>query len=188
MPPRLHITADDTEFDERTLQHWRDEGFDPTYLPYDRTEQKAYIAKLKHLSDDLELGEAYGIICYGEAASVVLEVHIKPQPHLCCIVAYYPTFMKNPKTKYPANLQVLVHLAAGQGFAPSCPSYTYGGVKPGFAEYDLDEYNKVAADLAWSRTLGSVRKGFKREVDLVGPRENQVQCESIHMSMACASG
>jgi hypothetical protein len=25
-PPRLHITAEDDEFDETSLQHWRDEG------------------------------------------------------------------------------------------------------------------------------------------------------------------
>jgi carboxymethylenebutenolidase len=25
-PPRVHITAEDNEFDEQTLQYWRDEG------------------------------------------------------------------------------------------------------------------------------------------------------------------
>lgn len=26
MPPRLHITADTDDFDEVTIQHWKDEG------------------------------------------------------------------------------------------------------------------------------------------------------------------
>lgn len=46
------------------------------------------------------------------------------------------------------------------------PSYKYEGVEPGFAEHDLDEYNKNAERLAWSRTLDCLRKSFKSEVDL----------------------
>jgi carboxymethylenebutenolidase len=29
LPPRLHITSEDDEFDEVTIQHWRDEGSAP---------------------------------------------------------------------------------------------------------------------------------------------------------------
>jgi hypothetical protein len=46
------------------------------------------------------------------------------------------------------------------------PSYYYEGVEPGFAEHDLEEYDKIAARLSWSRSLDTVRKGFKVEVDL----------------------
>jgi hypothetical protein len=31
-PPKLYITAEDEDFDELTLQEWRDEGFNVTYL------------------------------------------------------------------------------------------------------------------------------------------------------------
>lgn len=165
MPPRLHIAADDDEFDPLILQHWKEEGFDVTYLPYDGN-ARAFKTELSHLADDLELGESYALIAYGDAAAVCLDVHIKPMPHLCALVCYYPTTIPSPKTKYPPHLQLTVHLAASQGFAPAFPSYTYQGVQPGFAEHDLEEYNKVAAGLAWTRTLGAVRKGFKIDVDL----------------------
>ncbi|KAI9653391.1 MAG: hypothetical protein M1821_007056 [Bathelium mastoideum] len=45
-------------------------------------------------------------------------------------------------------------------------AYTYDGVAAGFAEHDLDEYDKVAERIAWSRSLGAVRKGFRMEADL----------------------
>lgn len=60
----------------------------------------------------------------------------------------------------------MVHLAAAQNFAPAFNSYVYADSVPGFAEHDLDEYDKVSEGLAWTRTLGAVRKGFKIEVDL----------------------
>ena len=87
-------------------------------------------------------------------------------PHLNTLVAYYPSSIPSPKTKFPPHLHVVVHLAASQGFAPAFNSYVYQDVEPGFAEHDLDEFDKVAAALAWTRTLGAVRKGFKIEVNL----------------------
>jgi hypothetical protein len=61
MPPRLHVTADDNEFDPIILKYFRDEGFDATYLPKG-SDNKAYKDRLKHLADDLELGENYAIV------------------------------------------------------------------------------------------------------------------------------
>ena len=55
------------------------------------------------------------------------------------------------------------------------PSYTYEGAEPGFAEHDLDEYNKVAAGLAWSRSLDCVRKAFRAEVNLEKVWEQHVE-------------
>lgn len=55
-----------------------------------------------------------------------------------------------------------VHLAGTQAFAPAFPSYTYKSAPVGFAEHDLPEtFNKVAASLAWTRTLATLRKAFK---------------------------
>lgn len=132
---------------------------------------------MKHFADDLELGEAYAIIAYNDAASVVLEVAEKPLPHCCAIICYYPTNILHPHCLYPAQLQMLVHLAGTQKFAPSFKNYRYGGVLPGFAESDLDEYDRVAADLAWTRSLTAVRKGFKNEVDLEGTWEEHLACK-----------
>ncbi|GAB7355432.1 hypothetical protein MBLNU459_g5942t1 [Dothideomycetes sp. NU459] len=165
MPPRLHITSDDPEFDAVILDHWKQEGFDATYFPYNG-DNKAYKSHLQHLADDIELGESYALIAYGDAAAVCLELCAKPMPHMVALVAYYPTTIPSPKTKYPPHLHLLVHLASAQGFAPAFDSYVYDDVVPGFAEHDLDEYDKNAASLAWSRTLWAVRKAFKIEVDL----------------------
>lgn len=114
----------------------------------------------------VELGEVYGIIAYGDAATVCLDIATKPMPHLAALVCYYPTHIPAPKAKYPTSLNIVTHVAASQGFAPKFKYYSYDGVDPGFAEHDCDEYDRVSADLAWSRSLAAVRKGFKREVDL----------------------
>ena len=61
MPPRLHVTGDDDEPDSLIVQHFQEEGFDVTYLPYGAG-GKAYKDHLRHLNDDLELGEDYAIV------------------------------------------------------------------------------------------------------------------------------
>lgn len=61
MPPTLHVTGDDDEWDPVYIKHLQEEGFDVTYLPYGQG-GKPYVTELKHLADDLELGESYGII------------------------------------------------------------------------------------------------------------------------------
>lgn len=45
-------------------------------------------------------------------------------------------------------------------------AFTYDYAQPGFAETDLDEYDHLAAGLAWTRTVQVLRKGFSRDVDL----------------------
>lgn len=103
-------------------------------------------------------------------------------PHLCTLVAYYPSSIPSPKTKYPPHLNVTVHLAAVQGFAPAFNNYIYQDVQPGFAEHDLDEFDKVAASLAWTRTLAAVRKGFKIDPDLEKVWEEHVARKSPRYS------
>ncbi|KAI7253051.1 hypothetical protein KC335_g15328, partial [Hortaea werneckii] len=103
MPARIHVTADDDTFDPVIIRHLREEGFDATFLPF-TGDIKGYRDTLRHLADDLELGENYAIIAYGEAASICLDACVKPQPHLVALVAYYPTKIDNPKQKYPSQL------------------------------------------------------------------------------------
>ena len=83
---------------------------------------------------------------------------------------------------------MLVHIAGSQGFAPAFSSYTYQGAKPGFAEYDLDEFNKVAASLAWSRTLGVLRKAFKIDAELERVREEHISLEYTRKDPAAILG
>ncbi|KAJ3536514.1 hypothetical protein NM208_g6681 [Fusarium decemcellulare] len=54
------------------------------------------------------------------------------------------------------------------------PSYTYNA-EPGFAEHDLEEYDGISADLAWSRSLSAARKVFGIDPDLELVLENNLQ-------------
>ena len=54
------------------------------------------------------------------------------------------------------------------------PTYTYPGVEAGWAERDLDEFDDVAERLAWSRSLGTVRRAsgcVGAELDLEAARD-----------------
>ena len=56
-----------------------------------------------------------------------------------------------------------------------CASYKYEGVEPGFAEHDLEDHDPIAEDLAWSRTLRTLRKAFGLMVDLEKIRDQQLE-------------
>lgn len=86
-------------------------------------------------------------------------------PKLAGVVAYYPPYMPKTNTNFPPTLNVMVHLASSQKFGTRHPSYRYHHTRPGFAEYDLEEFDKVGASLAWSRTLTLLRSAF----DIEGP-------------------
>jgi hypothetical protein len=87
------------------------------------------------------------------------------------LVCYYPTNLPHPNSKYPSQLNLVLHLVSNQHFAPKFSTYNYNDVEAGFAEHDLNTYNRVAYNLAWSRSLGAVRKGFNIETDLERVRE-----------------
>ncbi|KAK4988544.1 hypothetical protein LTR50_003839 [Elasticomyces elasticus] len=201
--PCLILSAETDDFDDELLQQWREEGFNVQYVPLAEG-GGAYIRRLHDVANGMVgVSEHYAIVAYGDAASAVLEAHIKPSPKLCSIVAYYPSTIPDPtNTRFPMQLQVLVHLAGqqigvrrnseilgiqgkrrtvqkrvdpGMGVGGvlnlSYPCYTYEGVEPGFAESDLDEYNTVAADVAWTRSLETVRRGFHMDVNIERVRE-----------------
>ncbi|KAF2455170.1 hypothetical protein BDY21DRAFT_80673 [Lineolata rhizophorae] len=205
-PPRLYVTAESEEFDERTLQAWQSEGFEVTYIPYISTRSKHYHETLRTLSHGLGVGESYAIVAYGDAAAVCLDAHRKPTAKLCALIAYYPTSIPDTRTRYASTVRVLVHLAGdtvdvnrnqevlgiqgkrktmtkriepGKGVGGrlnlSYPAYSYMGVYPGFAEHDLNEYNRQAAELAWTRSLAVVRAGFRAEVDLERVWEDNIE-------------
>jgi hypothetical protein len=68
---------------------------------------------------------------------------------------------------------------AGAGYGETLDlaykAYTYSGVEPGFAEHDLDEFDAVSAGVAFSRSIATVRKGFRIENDIEAVRDRQVQ-------------
>jgi len=53
-------------------------------------------------------------------------------------------------------------------------TYTYTGLEPGFAERDLDEYDRVGESVAFTRSLETLRKGFRIETDVEGTRDEIV--------------
>lgn len=57
-------------------------------------------------------------------------------------------------------------IGAGERMRLAYPAFTYEYAEPGFAEHDMQEYNNLAADLAWTRTVKALRKGFSRDADL----------------------
>ena len=59
--PKLVVTAEELTFVEATLQKWREEGFEVSYLPFDRSREK-YAHAIEHLSDPLPLGDNYAIV------------------------------------------------------------------------------------------------------------------------------
>ena len=82
------------------------------------------------------------------------------------LVAYYPTKTAHKPSDYPSSLEIIIHLASSQELETTLRSYQYSDTEPGFAEADLETFHKVSSSLAWSRTLGAVRKGLEIEVDL----------------------
>lgn len=65
-------------------------------------------------------------------------------------------------------------LGTGGKLSLAYPSYTYHA-EPGFAEHDLDEFDAISAELAWSRSLGVARKVFGIDPDLELVLENNLQ-------------
>jgi len=168
--PRIWLTASSTHAPEKTLLAWKEEGFEANYLPYTRYDQAGYIKSLKNLHSDLKFGETFALVCYGEAATVVLRTAIKPLPKCCSIIAYYPTVLPSPKTKFPSLLQIQVHVAGLSQVSPrpemcDWALYRYEKCKTGFAEPSAANYEDVEANLAWSRSLSVVRKAFKKSIN-----------------------
>ncbi|KAL8736639.1 MAG: hypothetical protein Q9166_000005 [cf. Caloplaca sp. 2 TL-2023] len=164
--PRIIVAAeDDDDCDTITIQHWKDEGFEVSYLPL-AGNKKVFVQQLYDYADDLELGESYAIVAFGEAAEVVLEIAHKPVPKLCALVAYYPERLPAPGAGFPPSLRLLAHIAGSQNFMPGSHAYVYPNAVPGFAEHHLDVFDKISAGLAWSRSLDVMRKAFEIEVDL----------------------
>jgi hypothetical protein len=59
--PRIVLTSDTDDFDQTTISHFQEEGFQLSYLAY-QGKKSEYMQKLQHLQDPLELGEKYAIV------------------------------------------------------------------------------------------------------------------------------
>ncbi|RAH86141.1 hypothetical protein BO86DRAFT_415633 [Aspergillus japonicus CBS 114.51] len=191
-PAQLCITAEDELFDEEFLQTWRREGFQVTYIPFqsDRKSYIAALDAVKHglrvseVYAIISFGDAASFC-------LTHYLKLPNTNKLCALIAYYPTAIPGPASQYPASMQVLVHLAnqtvnvhyppsktghkatvvrkqvgpgvgIGDRLALGYAAFSYVGALPGFAEHDLEEYSRIPAQVAWSRTLGALQRGFRR--------------------------
>ncbi|KAJ5487997.1 hypothetical protein N7530_002297 [Penicillium desertorum] len=66
-------------------------------------------------------------------------------------------------------------IGTGERLDLAYPAFTYDNAVPGFAETDLEEYDHRAADLAWTRTLKVLRKGYSRDPDYEQRYEQHVE-------------
>lgn len=171
-PPRIYLTSA-LPAPEKALLAWREEGYDAQFLPYEPQKQRQndYVHTLRTLSESCKLGEHYAIIAYGDAASIVLKTAQKPLAKCCAIVAFYPTQLPSPKTMYPQSHQLQIHVAALSQSSPrpemcEWKLYRYEKCAAGFVDPSSPAYSEVEANLAWTRSLASIRKGFGKNVDL----------------------
>ena len=59
-------------------------------------------------------------------------------------------------------------LGVGGELKLSYPSYSYRDVGSGFAEHDLEEFDGVVHEVAWTRTVRLLREAFGVSVDVEG--------------------
>lgn len=64
-------------------------------------------------------------------------------------------------------------------------SYTYDA-DPGFAERDLDEYDGICAELAWTRSVAAARRAFSKYADLEQTMEDNMDGKTFESSIPCA--
>lgn len=192
---RVLLSAGSAGFDPVTVGHWEEEGFIVSCLAYSGS-RKDYAASLRAIAEPLEFGEEFVLVCmftglpnsvtvvdinacpcsaYGDAATAALEACTKPIYKMKALVCYYPSAYPPARVGFPPNLKVLLHLASDSPGPPiPYPTFSYPHATRGFAEPGSPQYERISADLSWSRTLGVVRKGFGIEQDLESIWENHL--------------
>lgn len=81
-------------------------------------------------------------------------------------VTTIPTALGLQGKKRRRARQINPGIGTGERLKIGYPTYTYEYVQPGFAEHDLDEYDRLASELAWTRSLHVLRRGFGKDLDL----------------------
>lgn len=102
----------------------------------------------------------------------MLEACTTPMPRLCAVIAYYPTYIPDAGTSFPPSLNYQIHIAETQPFSAKSNCYIYHQSDVGFAERVMPTYDRISAQLAWTRTISCLRKGFEINIDLSPVWEN----------------
>ena len=79
-------------------------------------------------------------------------------------------------------------IGTGERLDLGYPAFTYDNAVPGFAETDLEEYDRLSAELAWSRTLKVLRKGYSRDPDYEQRYEQHVEGETQSQKCQATAG
>ncbi|KAG0635572.1 hypothetical protein HOY80DRAFT_981521 [Tuber brumale] len=163
-PPTLIIATDTAHFNTTP---WAAEGYTVLHLPFANTR------KIEDATDDIEPNTKCALLAFGQSAFHALSLATSSLPSLTAVIAYYPPMLPSAPRGFHPGIKILVHLPASAPFSLSgrrVKVSVYEGVEAGFAE-DGDgggNYDKIAADLAYSRSLAVLRETVGPEVDLEG--------------------
>ncbi|KAJ5979781.1 hypothetical protein N7481_007079 [Penicillium waksmanii] len=174
---RVCITSETSEFDDQTIQDWQEEGFDEglgvgeNYAVIAFGEAASYC--LEYYSKSFNCSRLCGLIAYyptvipdtrtSFALSLPVLVHLAGKT---IDVLAQPQALGLQGKRRRKTRPIQPGLGTGERMTLAYPAFTYEYAEPGFAEHDMEEYNNLAADIAWARTVKALRKGFSRDEDL----------------------
>ncbi|KAK7956332.1 uncharacterized protein PG986_005554 [Apiospora aurea] len=78
--------------------------------------------------------------------------------------------------KRAVRRQIPQGMGTGRYVKYNYPTYSYDA-DSGFAEQDMDAYDKISADLAWTRSLTAARRVWRRNINLERVHEENVQAK-----------
>jgi len=164
-PPSTLIIATDTA--HFNTAPWAAEGYTILHLPF------ANARKIENATDDIEPNTKCALLAFGKSAFHALSLATSSLPSLTAVIAYYPPMLPGTPGGFHPGIKILVHLPASAPFSCSGRGVkvnVYEGVEAGFAEEEDGggKYDKIAAGLAYSRSLAVLRGTVGPEVDLEG--------------------
>ncbi|OJJ06769.1 hypothetical protein ASPVEDRAFT_88056 [Aspergillus versicolor CBS 583.65] len=86
-----------------------------------------------------------------------------------------PTVLGLQGKKKRTTRQINPGIGVGEQLEIGHRAYTYSESEPGFAEVDQEEYNRLDADLAFTRSLEMLRRAYGQDRDLEKPWEEHLQ-------------
>ncbi|PLB50643.1 dienelactone hydrolase [Aspergillus steynii IBT 23096] len=95
-----------------------------------------------------------------------------------------PTMLGLQGKRRTNTRQINPGLGSGERLNIGHLAYTYEHAQPGFAETDLDEYDRLASELAWSRSLQMLRKGFGKDPDIEEKWEEHLEARFFSMNLS----
>ncbi|KAF4556181.1 Hypothetical protein D9617_1g080560 [Elsinoe fawcettii] len=114
----LLLTAETDDFDEVTVQEWRQEGFSVSYMGFGDGGAD-FVRRVQAHADKISVGEQYAIVAYGSPGTPLLS-SLRHLPRLLAFIAYYPPQIPSVGSiTYPASVSILIHLCANSTISVS---------------------------------------------------------------------